>query len=429
MKKILSLCLVFSMMFAAITGISAHASGAAVSVGNASAKAGGSFSVQVNLSGNSGFANLGIEIEYDANAMTLLSATGNSNVGAIFTAAQNTDVTPYNMGWDNTSNITYNGTLATLNFAVKDNAVSGNYPIKVNYYKGRNGDYTDGEDVNYDENFESLNLTYTSGSVTVCGGGSIVTPPPQPSEPTGVFVKLGYVQGKAGGTVEVPVIIANNTGFANLGIEVEYDTSVFTLLSATGNSDVGAIFTTAQNTTVIPYNIGWDSTSNIAFNGTLATLNFTVKDSASTGNYPIKVSYYKGRNGDYTDGEDVNYDENFEPLNLSYVNGNITVSDGSSAPTIKDSISPVSAHYYAAANKIEVDAYLPKDSASYDGKVIVAMYDDNKKLVAVQVKDAAYSNHFEFSNMTSNCMAKVMWWDNLKSLRPLAYAKTVVADE
>lgn len=246
---------------------------------------------------------------------------------------------------------------------------------------------------------------------------------------SGTEVSIGDASAKAGEGFSVQVNLSGNSGFANLGIEIEYDTSAITLLSVTGNSDVGAIFTTAQNTDVMPYNIGWDSTSNITYNGTLATLNFVVKDNAASGNYPINVSYYKGRNGDYTDGEDVNYNENFEPLNLSYVSGNITVSDGSSDSTIKDSIYPIFAHYYDATDKIEVDAYLPEGSTSYDGKLIVAMYDDDKKLVAVQVKDAAYSNHFEFSNMTSNCMAKVMWWDSLELSYPLAYAKTVVADE
>lgn len=245
----------------------------------------------------------------------------------------------------------------------------------------------------------------------------------------GAAVSIGNATASAGGSFSVQIDLSGNSGFANLGVAVEYDTSVFTLISATGNSNVGAIFTTAQNTDVSPYNMGWDSTSNITYNGNLATLNFAVKDNAASGTYPIKVGYYKGRNGNYTDGEDVNYDENFEPLNLSYVNGNITVSGGSSVPSMKDNISPVSAHYYGAINKIEVDAYLPKDNASYEGYVIAALYDDYGKLIAVHTNKAEYYNHFEFNNMTSNCMAKIMWWDNLKTLHPLAYAKTVVADE
>lgn len=157
------------------------------------------------------------------------------------------------------------------------------------------------------------------------------TPTPKPDEPTppvtdGTTVTAASVTASPGGTVNVKVDLSGNKGFANLGVQVGYDANALTITSVTNNPSVGAVYTPAQQITANPYNMGWDSTGNIAFNGTLATLTFKVKENAPEGKYPITVSYYTGKNGNYTDGTDVNYDENFNALNLNYVNGEITVS-------------------------------------------------------------------------------------------------------
>ncbi|MBQ1947139.1 MAG: leucine-rich repeat protein [Clostridia bacterium] len=126
-------------------------------------------------------------------------------------------------------------------------------------------------------------------------------------------------------TVTVDVSIANNPGFISLNLEIDYDPTYLTLTGITANSGVGATFTKAQSYTKVPYNFSWSSTNNVYYNGSLATLTFTVSADAPDGVYPITVSYYKGVNGNYTDGKDVNFDTNYEPLNLSYVSGNIAV--------------------------------------------------------------------------------------------------------
>ncbi|MBQ3427703.1 MAG: leucine-rich repeat protein [Clostridia bacterium] len=141
--------------------------GAKIKVSSAKVAPGKTVSVTVELSENKGFANLGLQIGFDASALTLISVSNNTSVGATYTGAQSITVNPYNMGWDSTSNNTYNGTLATLTFEVNDDAPDGTYPISVSYYRGKNGNYSDGEDVNYDEDFKPLNLNYTNGAITV----------------------------------------------------------------------------------------------------------------------------------------------------------------------------------------------------------------------------------------------------------------------
>lgn len=149
------------------------------------------------------------------------------------------------------------------------------------------------------------------------------TPIPIGDEPK---VKVSTATASAGGTATVTVDLSGNKGFANLGLDIGYDKSVLTLTSAKNNTSVGAVYTPSQNISSNPYHIGWDSTNNVTFNGTLVTLTFAVNSTAADGEYPITVSYYKGNNGNYTDGTDVNYDENFNSLKLNYINGAVKVS-------------------------------------------------------------------------------------------------------
>lgn len=123
--------------------------------------------VTVELENNPGFASLGIEVGYDSDIMTLTNVTSNTGVGGTFTKAQYLSVNPFNMGWDSASDITYNGNLATLTFTVGEDVADGIYPITLDYYKGVNGNYVDGENINYDENFEAVGFVYISGNVIV----------------------------------------------------------------------------------------------------------------------------------------------------------------------------------------------------------------------------------------------------------------------
>ena len=137
-----------------------------VSVSAERCKDGNTVDVVVSISGNTGFSNLGLEIEYDR-ALTLVGAVANSGVGAIFTAAQTYDKYPYNIGFDTITNSTYNGELVTLTFEVPEGTAAGEYFVNVDFYKGNKGNYTDGDDVNYDADQKPLGLRYENGSVTV----------------------------------------------------------------------------------------------------------------------------------------------------------------------------------------------------------------------------------------------------------------------
>ncbi len=397
-NKFLSVTLVMVLLLAVFIAAPASQVTAAnpqISVGTAAGSHGDTLEIPVVLSGNTGFSSLGIEIGYDASILELTAVTGNTNVGATFTKAQTLSAMPYNLGWNSAENNTFNGTLATLSFSVLSSA-AGEYPISVSYYKGRNGSYTDGYDVNYDENFESLALSYQGGKITVQETSS-----GNPETPNGPKVSVGTAIGAYGDTLEIPVFLSGNTGFSSLGIEISYDKTALELTDVKGGN-VGATFTKAQALSAMPYNLGWSSAENNAFNGTLATLSFSVLSSVA-GEYPISVSFYKGRDGNYTDGYDVNYDEKFAPLQLSYVSGKIKIS----APVADNSVRV----------SINGKSVVLSSSDNRTGVILSAIYTEDGELIHLDFYNAESGNVSLYKDVRSGCYAKVMWWKTIGSIQ------------
>ena len=147
-------------------------------------------------------------------------------------------------------------------------------------------------------------------------------------------VSIQCVSAESGETVSVAVILSRNTGFADLSLEIGYDTAALKLVKVEPNSAISCNFTTSQQISQQPYLINWvEGTSSNTFNGTLAVLRFQISTDAA-GEYPITISYYKGMNGDYIDGDDVNYNQDFEPLHLTYSAGKITVEEPETQITV-----------------------------------------------------------------------------------------------
>ncbi|MBQ2663020.1 MAG: hypothetical protein IJG16_02620 [Clostridia bacterium] len=266
----------------------------------------------------------------------------------------------------------------------------------------------------------------------------------------GMTVTVGTASCLAGETVSIPIALSGNTGFSNLGIEIEYDETFLTLTNITAGQ-TGATYTAAQSIAANPYNMVWNSTSNNSFNGTIATLDFEIAANAALGGYPITLSYYKGRNGDYEDGSDVNYDEDFNALNLTYVSGSVevvssmptpttnpsatTVPDPTATPTSSPSVvEPPNPHVIRnnsisitdiQNNPLEFNANLYSD-VHITGFAIAAVYDINGVLIAVKCYDAASEVPFSFSDIQNAENVKVFWWDSIGGMTPQANTKTVI---
>lgn len=390
MKKLLALfismalSLQFTVAFA--TDINPN-----LSVGNITAKTGDVVEVPVILSDCAGFMNISVEIGYDESAFELVEAV-NGDVGVAFTVPDNLDANTYSMIWNSTEKIVFEGTLATLKLKVLRSA-EGVYPVTVAFYAGKNGTNIDGYHGNYDENMDSLGMTYTDGSITV---EKLET-----SEPDGAYVSVGNVNAKPGESVDVPVVLNDCRGFSNLSLEFGYDASVLTLTGVTTEIE-GTTVTRSETLTKNPYTIQWYANENVVFNGTVATLHFTVAENAEYVEYPVTVSYFKGRNGTFVDGYHVNYNVDMETLGLTYISGSVTVKP-------ENHILDADATRTDAGISLEVSAIAPDEM---DGVIIAALYND-MQLVKVKVMDEAETTFEEDGDLI-----KVMWWSSLSELVP-----------
>ena len=139
---------------------------------------------------------------------------------------------------------------------------------------------------------------------------------PSPDSPV---IQVGDSVAREKEVISVPVEIKNNPGITAVTLSVDYDSDVMSLKSVTNNNLLtGAMYTTSASIDENPYKMIWVvGTSDIKSNGTLATLEFEIKEGAEAGDYPISVSYE----------EDDVYDTTFENVFFYTVDGTVTIKD------------------------------------------------------------------------------------------------------
>lgn len=129
----------------------------------------------------------------------------------------------------------------------------------------------------------------------VCVTGAMADGTPQ--------IQVGKVDSVIpGGTVEVPVILANNPGINTFTLTVEYDHTRLSLANAEQGAGLGGTFLYTESTETV----SWQSGSDTVFAGTAFTLLFNVLDDAPLGDASVSISYTKGNICNY-DEEDVDF--------------------------------------------------------------------------------------------------------------------------
>ena len=103
-------------------------------------------------------------------------------------------------------------------------------------------------------------------------------------------ISLTSAQGQPGGQVVVDVNLSGNTGIAYLKLKISYDSNVLTLQGAENTGVLEGTFTTSKTTDVNPYVLQWMAAGNSVEDGIIATLTFTILETAQSGSYPITVS-------------------------------------------------------------------------------------------------------------------------------------------
>lgn len=126
------------------------------------------------------------------------------------------------------------------------------------------------------------------------------------------------VTAENGESVSMDVLFQNNPGIWGMDLRISYDKSALTLTSVENGDFFQDAEWTKGNLNADVYILSYEASAleNITTSsGTLATLNFTVSDTAAAGNYAVTASYNAG------DIINVSFDD----INPSITNGKITV--------------------------------------------------------------------------------------------------------
>lgn len=136
---------------------------AKIKVSEAEAKAGETVDIEISLENNPGIISMLLSVDYDKSVFALKEVKDAGILGSQL-HSNNVSVNPYTLFWSNgtaKTDFTANGTVATLTFSVAENAVTGNYPIKVAYDKQKDGIF------NF--NLEAVDFAIENGSISVAG--------------------------------------------------------------------------------------------------------------------------------------------------------------------------------------------------------------------------------------------------------------------
>ena len=245
-----------------------------IKVSSIEVNAGDVFDLPIELKSNPGVAAMSLNLTYDTDKLELISATDGQILGSsTFLSGKDVTAVPYTLNWDDLSdeNNTGTGTLASLSFKAKDNAVgSANVAVAVN------------QSSTFDIDFNDVIFETIKGTVSINSETGELVP----------AITVSSLTADTGSTVEVPIIMENNPGVAAVSLDVTYDNTKLSLASVEDGKILGtSTFLSGKDLTMVPYTLNWDdlSSENNTGNGTLAVLTFNVLDSDAT-DTSIKVS-------------------------------------------------------------------------------------------------------------------------------------------
>ena len=245
-----------------------------IEVSSIEINAGDVFDLPIELKSNPGVAAMSLNLTYDTDKLELISATDGQILGSsTFLSGKDVTAVPYTLNWDDLSdeNNTGTGTLASLSFKAKDNAVgSADVAVAVN------------QSSTFDIDFNDVTFETIKGTVSINSETGELVP----------AITVSSLTADTGSTVEVPIIMENNPGVAAVSLDVTYDNTKLSLASVEDGKILGtSTFLSGKDLTMVPYTLNWDdlSSENNTGNGTLAVLTFNVLDSDAT-DTSIKVS-------------------------------------------------------------------------------------------------------------------------------------------
>lgn len=275
------LLLIFNLLPVSVLFANASTTNAALSLDNASGKAGDIVDINVSLSNNPGIVALRIFIDFDIQKLQLIDVTDGGLLGLdTFIFGNNYNISPYTMMWEDSlssSNHTGNGTLVTMSFRILDDTAPCNIPITLTYDQGST----------FNVNLEDVVFQTSNGNITV-----------RNDETNLACIAVQQSEGRQGELVNVPIVISNNPGIVALRISISYDPSKLQLVEVNDGGLLGtntAVF--GNDYSLTPYTVLWEDSlavSNHMGNGVIATLKFRIVESTPPGLIPINIDYDSG---------------------------------------------------------------------------------------------------------------------------------------
>ncbi len=249
-----------------VTAETASAAPISLTAESKEAAQGDTVEIAVSLSGNTGLRALGLDVSYDAEALTLLEAK-DSGLLKNFLFTQNAVEGTQRFAFVGQDPSDANGTLITLSFKVK--AAEGSFPIALKV--------TQATGVNDKGKATNIASKIADGAISVVSAAEAADP---------IVLTAASKEAAQGDTVEIGVSLSGNTGLRALGLDVSYDADALTLLEA---KDAGLFknFLFTQNAVKGVQRFAFVGQEPSDANGTLITLSFKVK--AAEGSFPVSL--------------------------------------------------------------------------------------------------------------------------------------------
>ncbi len=377
MQKILSFLLVVTMLFPIFVMEAGASTATTVSVEDVSVEKGGSVTVPVRLSGNSGICGATISITYDT-ALTLLNVErGDALPTLTMTKTGGPSANPLKLVFDGMEADAKSGTLVNLEFEVPERVRT--YAISVSYEEG---DIVDGA-------LQPVSVAMKKGSIKVGespGGGEEPEKPDEDTK-TGLVIRLDSINASPGESVAVALRLSGNTGLCGATVSIAYDEALSLTSVTKGDALPTLTMTKTGGVSANPVKLVFDGMEADATNGSMAVLTFTAPQ--ADGTYRITLSYEEG---DIVDGA-------LQPLDITLEDGEIVVGGTGTRVEI--------------GNK---SVTIPTEEEP-EGMIYTAFYEKSGELIALQLSSPDYAV-IKVEAPTTAAYAKVAWWKTL--LRPMS---------
>ncbi len=218
----------------------------------------------------------------------------------------------------------------------------------------------------------SMSVMQTAPAVTVIANAA--------EQSAETLVTAGNANGRQGETVKIGISLKDNRGLNAMAVWVKYDVNALELVNISDSGKFGAdSFDPPVSLSKSPVRLGWTSSDKTnTGDGTIAVLEFKIKDTAPNGSYDIELSTKDGENftADFAEKDP------FTDVELAFDSGKITVSDGTeSVLTNSEIAAPI-------VSKVSVSGFTVKLPIGYEYTYSETKTNDLKGLKWYRTKTA-----------------------------------------